>query len=307
MAIQWYPGHMHKAKKAIIDRLKNVDMVIEVLDARLPASSLNPLLAKLANDKPKLKILNKCDLADPERTQIWLADYNARPATRAIALEASDKQAASKLIHECRMLVPHRKGIEKPLRVMICGIPNVGKSTLINGMLGKRGAKTGNEPGITKAEQRLILADDFWLYDTPGMLWPKIIVEEAGYHLAASGAVGRNALDEEVVALELLDYLRRHYLTLLQNRYQADLSLSPHWLDHEWLDWIAKKRGALLSGGRVDHQKAAERVLTDFRDGHIGRITLETPNQWAIWLKKGQQQESALKAQRELKKAARKG
>ena len=178
MAIQWYPGHMHKAKKAIIERLKSVDMVIEVLDARMPASSENPLLGKLSSDKPKLKILNKQDLADPERTALWLAEFQSRPNTNAIALDASDRQAAQKLIAACRALVPNRKGVDKPLRVMICGIPNVGKSTLINGMLGKKSAKTGNEPGITKAEQRLFLADDFWLYDTPGMLWPKIIVEE---------------------------------------------------------------------------------------------------------------------------------
>ncbi len=307
MAIQWYPGHMHKAKKAIMERLKSVDMVIEVLDARLPASSANPLLAKLSADKPKLKILNKQDLADAQRTDLWLAEYQAQSQTQAIALDASDRQAAAKLIAACRALVPHRKGLDKPLRVLICGIPNVGKSTLINGMLGKKGAKTGNEPGITKAEQRLILADDFWLYDTPGMLWPKIIVEEAGYHLAASGAVGRNALDEETVALELLDYLRRHYLTLLQARYQADLSTSPHWRDDEWLDWIGRKRGALLTGGRIDYQKAAERVLTDFRDGQIGCITLETPNQWAVWLKAGQQREAVLKAEREARKAQRSG
>ena len=168
-------------------------------------------------------------------------------------------------------------------------------------------AKKGNEPGITKAEQRLFLADDFWLYDTPGMLWPKIIVEESGYNLAASGAVGRNALDEEVVALELLDYLRRHYLPLLQARYQADKDASSHWRDDEWLDWIGRKRGALLPGGRINHQKAAENTLTDFRDGQIGRITLETPHQWEAWLKKARQNEAALKAEREAKKAARKG
>jgi len=307
MAIQWYPGHMHKAKKAIIERLKSVDMVIEVLDARLPASSENPLLAKLSADKPKLKILNKQDLADPERTDIWLAEFQSRPHTNAIALDASDRSAAAKMIAACRKLVPHRKGIEKPLRVLICGIPNVGKSTLINGMLGKKSAKTGNEPGITKAEQRLFLADDFWLYDTPGMLWPKIIVEESGYNLAASGAVGRNALDEEVVALELLDYLRRHYLPLLQARYQADKDASSHWRDDVWLDWIGRKRGALLPGGRINHQKAAENTLTDFRDGQIGRITLETPHQWEAWLKKARQNEAALKAEREAKKAARKG
>lgn len=307
MAIQWYPGHMNKAKKVIAERIKSVDMVIEVLDARLPASSANPLLAKLSGNKPKLKILNKQDLADPERTELWLADYRSQPNTNVLALDASEKQAANRIIAASRALVPNRHGLDRPLRVLICGIPNVGKSTLINGMLGKRSAKTGNEPGITKAEQRLILADDFWLYDTPGMLWPKIIVEEAGYNLAASGAVGRNALDEEVVALELLDYLRRHYLPSLQQRYQADLSESPHWLDDQWLEWVGKKRGALLSGGRIDYQKAAERLLTDFRDGLIGRITLETPNQWAVWLKKGQQHEAQLKAERAARKAARKG
>lgn len=307
MAIQWFPGHMHKAKKAIAERLKSVDMVIEMLDARMPASSENPLLAQLARGKPKLKILNKQDLADPERTAVWLAHYNGQSDTRAIALDAGDRQAAQKLAAACRALLPQRGGIDKPLRVLICGIPNVGKSTLINGMLGKKSAKTGNEPGITKAEQRLFLADDFWLYDTPGMLWPKIIVPEGGYHLAAGGAVGRNALDEEEVALELLDYLRRHYLSLLQGRYQADKDPSSHWDGSAWLDWIAKKRGAVLGGGRTNYQKAAEITLTDFRDGQIGRITLETPQQWEGWLKKARQHEAELKAEREARKAGRSG
>ena len=298
---------MNKAKKAIADRLKSVDMVIEMLDARLPASSENPLLAQLSKGKPKLKILNKQDLADPERTAVWLDYFNSREQTNAIALDSSEKSAAPKITAACRALVPNRKGIDKPLRVLICGIPNVGKSTLINGMIGKKSAKTGNEPGITKAEQRLFLADDFWLYDTPGMLWPKIIVEESGYNLAASGAVGRNALDEEEVALELLDYLRRHYLPLLQVRYAADKDPSSHWDDTSWLEWIARKRGALLGGGRVNYQKAAENVLTDFREGAIGRITLETPRQWEEWLKAARKKEAELKAAREVRKAARSG
>ena len=307
MAIQWFPGHMNKAKKAIADRLKSVDMVIEMLDARLPASSENPLLAQLSKGKPKLKILNKQDLADPERTAVWLDYFNSREQTNAIALDSSEKSAAPKITAACRALMPNRKGIDKPLRVLICGIPNVGKSTLINGMVGKKSAKTGNEPGITKAEQRLFLADDFWLYDTPGMLWPKIIVEQSGYNLAASGAVGRNALDEEEVALELLDYLRRHYLPLLQARYAADKDPSSHWDDTSWLEWIARKRGALLGGGRVNYQKAAENVLTDFREGAIGRITLETPRQWEEWLKAARKKEAELKAEREARKAARSG
>ena len=298
---------MNKAKKAIADRLKSVDMVIEMLDARLPASSENPLLAQLSKGKPKLKILNKQDLADPERTAVWLDYFNSREQTNAIALDSSEKSAAPKITAACRALVPNRKGIDKPLRVLICGIPNVGKSTLINGMIGKKSAKTGNEPGITKAEQRLFLADDFWLYDTPGMLWPKIIVEQSGYNLAASGAVGRNALDEEEVALELLDYLRRHYLPLLQARYAADKDPSSHWDDASWLEWIARKRGALLGGGRVNYQKAAENVLTDFREGAIGRITLETPRQWEEWLKAARKKEAELKAERAAKKATRSG
>ena len=298
---------MNKAKKAIADRLKSVDMVIEMLDARLPASSENPLLAQLSKGKPKLKILNKQDLADPERTAVWLDYFNSREQTNAIALDSSEKSAAPKITAACRALVPNRKGIDKPLRVLICGIPNVGKSTLINGMIGKKSAKTGNEPGITKTEQRLFLADDFWLYDTPGMLWPKIIVAQSGYNLAASGAVGRNALDEEEVALELLDYLRRHYLPLLQARYAADKDPSSHWDDASWLEWIARKRGALLGGGRVNYQKAAENVLTDFREGAIGRITLETPRQWEEWLKAARKKEAERKAEREAKKAARSG
>lgn len=307
MAIQWYPGHMHKAKKAIIERLKSVDMVIELLDARLPASSENPLLCRLSQDKPKLKILNKQDLADSARTEIWLETFNRRSGTRALALDASDRAAARKIIEACRSLVPQRKGVDKPLRVLICGIPNVGKSTLINAMLGKKSAKTGNEPGITKAEQRLFLADDFWLYDTPGMLWPKIIVPESGYNLAAGGAVGRNALDEEEVALELLAYLSRHYLPLLCERFQAAGEDCATWRDEDWLSWIGKRRGALLGGGRIDYQKAAEVVLTDFRDGQIGRITLETPEEWETWLARAKAAEAALKAEREARKAVRKG
>ena len=296
---------MHKTKKALIERLKSTDMVIEMLDARLPASSQNPLLAQLSRGKPKLYLLNKQDLADPELTRVWLAELQNRPNTSALALDASERQAAQKITAACRALVPHRQGIDRPLRVLICGIPNVGKSTLINGMIGKKSAKTGNEPGITKTEQRLLLADDFWLYDTPGMLWPKIIVPQSGYNLAASGAVGRNALDEETVALELLNYLRQHYLTQLQARYQADPEESQSWQDTDWLEWIGRRRGALLGGGRINYQKAAENTLTDFRDGQIGRITLETPDQWQAWLAAALEEEARLQAKRAERQAER--
>ncbi len=170
MAIQWFPGHMHLTKKAISERIKNIDVVIELLDARLPGSSANPMLVELTAGRPTLKVLNKQDLADPTRTALWLAHYNAQPGTRALALDASVSTPAKALIQACFELAPNRGGMVKPMRVLICGIPNVGKSTLINTLTGKRATKTGDEAGITKLEQRISLADDFYLYDTPGML-----------------------------------------------------------------------------------------------------------------------------------------
>ncbi|MBP8029072.1 MAG: ribosome biogenesis GTPase YlqF, partial [Giesbergeria sp.] len=174
MAIQWFPGHMHLTRKAIGERVKDIDVVIEVLDARLPGSSANPLLAELTGHKPTLKVLNKQDMADPERTPLWLDWYNAQPGVRALPLDASDTAPTRKLIEGCHQLSPNRGGMAKPMRVLICGVPNVGKSTLINTMSNKRQAKTGDEAGITKLEQRITLADDFYLWDTPGMLWPRI-------------------------------------------------------------------------------------------------------------------------------------
>ncbi len=299
MAIQWFPGHMHLTKKAITERIKEIDVVIELLDARLPGSSANPLLAELTGNKPKLKLLNKQDLADPAATELWLAHYNAQPATRAIGLDASMAAPAQRLISACRELAPLRGGMAKPMRVLICGIPNVGKSTLINTMTGRRIAKTGDEPGITKVEQRIELASDFYLFDTPGMLWPRIIVAKSGYNLAASGAVGRNAFDEEEVALELLDYLRQHYPGQVEARYKlAGVGLMS---DEELLAEVGRKRGGLLGGGRVNLQKAAEVVMHEFRTSVLGRITLETPQEFAVWWAEGQR----LDAERQLKKQKR--
>ena len=281
MPIQWFPGHMHTTKKAIADRLPEIDVVIELLDARLPGSSANPLLAALTEGKPALKVLNKQDLADPERTALWLAHYQAQVGTNALALDASATAPARQLIDACRALAPLRGGMVKPLRVLICGIPNVGKSTLINTLIGQRSAKTGDEPGITKMEQRIQLANDFYLFDTPGMLWPRIIVEQSGYHLAASGGIGRNAYDEEEVAMDLLARVRQRYGDRLQARYKLDeLSAIS---DEGLLDAMGRKRGGLLPGGRVNLQKAAEIVINDFRTGAWGRITLETPDEFMQW------------------------
>jgi len=256
--------------------------VIELLDARLPGSSANPLLAALTRGKPALKLLNKQDLADPDRTALWLAHYNALPETRAIGLDASVVAPAQQLVAACRALAPLRGGMVKPLRVLICGIPNVGKSTLINTLSGRKATKTGDEPGITKLEQKIVLASDAYLFDTPGMLWPKIQAPQAGYNLAASGAIGRNAYDEEEVALELLDTLKLHYGARIETRYGLSevAALNADTL----LEAIGRKRGAVQSGGRIHMQKAAEVVLNDFRAGAYGRITLETPDEFAAWL-----------------------
>ncbi|MEI6600535.1 MAG: ribosome biogenesis GTPase YlqF [Comamonadaceae bacterium] len=298
MAIQWFPGHMHLTQKAIGERIKNIDVVIELLDARLPGSSANPLLAQLTAGKPALKVLNKQDLADAARTAEWLAHYNALPGTRALALDASVATPAKALVKACFELAPNRGGMVKPMRVLICGIPNVGKSTLINTLTGKRAAKTGDEAGITKLEQRISLADDFYLYDTPGVLWPRIIVAKSGYNLAASGAIGRNAFNEEEVALELLEYLKTHYATQLQARYK--LSAVAGLSDEELLEAIGRQRGALQGGKRVNLQKAAEIVIYDFRAAAIGRVTLETPPEFAQWLAEGEK----LDAKRQIKKDA---
>ncbi len=291
MSVQWFPGHMNSTRKAIIERMKlGIDVVIELLDARLPGSSANPLLAQLTEGKPSLKVLNKQDMADPVRTEAWLAHYNAQPDTQALGLDASEAAPAARLVAACRLLAPLRGGMAKPLRVLICGVPNVGKSTLINTLVGRRATKTGDEAGITKLEQRINLASDAYLYDTPGMLWPKIVVPKSGYHLAAAGSVGKNAYDEEEVTLELLESLQPAYADRIEARYKqqdvADLRAE------ELLEKIARQRGAVQSGGRLNLQKAAELVLTDFRTGMLGRLTLETPEEFIAWRTKAEADEA---------------
>jgi len=299
MAIQWFPGHMHLTRKAIEERVKEIDVVIELLDARLPGSSANPMLAELTHGKPSLKVLNKQDIADPACTELWLAHYNALPDTSAIGLDASLTTPAQRLVKACQQLAPNRGGMAKPMRVLICGIPNVGKSTLINTLTARRAAKTGDEAGITRTEQRITLADDFYLYDTPGVLWPRIIVARSGYNLAASGAIGRNAFDEQEVALELLSYLKGHYAAQLEARYKLDGVAALR--DEELLEAIGRKRGGLRGQGRIDLHKAAEIVIHEFRAATLGRITLETPQEFAQWLAQGLALEELRKAKRKKK------
>ncbi len=306
MAIQWFPGHMHTTRLAMVERFKSgIDVVVELLDARLPASSANPLLAALTAARPALKLLNKQDLADPARTEAWLAHYNALPGTRALGLDASEAAPAARLLQACRALAPLRGGMVKPLRVLICGVPNVGKSTLINTLVKRKATKTGDEAGITKTEQPIALASDVTLYDTPGLLWPRITVPESGLLLAASGAVGRNAYDEQEVALALLERLQAGYPAALAARYKlatpedaAALGTLP--ADHV-LELIARQRGYIGSGAVLNLQKAAEAVLNDFRSGATGRVTLETPDEHAAWVAASLLRE----AERSAKKAAR--
>ena len=308
MAIQWFPGHMHLTRKAIEERIKDIDVVIEMLDARLPGSSANPMLAQLIQGKPGLKVLSKQDLADPARTSLWLAHYNALPNVKAIGLDTSMVSPAKALIEACHQLAPNRGGMAKPMRVLICGIPNVGKSTLINTLKGKKAAKTGDEAGVTKLEQRITLADDFYLYDTPGVLWPRIIVEKSSYNLAVSGAIGVNAFDDEEVALELLHYLLAHYPAALTARYKIQNVLEH--TDESVLEAIARFRGAIQSGGRVNTTKASEIVIHDFRSAALGRLTLETPTEFSDWLASGMKADAEKMLRKEAlqkeKKTARK-
>lgn len=278
MAIQWFPGHMNKARKQVAETMAKVDMVIEVLDCRAPRVSSNPLIAELRahRQRPSLKILNKSDLADPVATQQWVDHFRHEPQTAVLTLDEDGKlRDAAKITTLCRQLVPHRTGGVKPVRAMILGVPNVGKSTLINALAKRKLAKVADTPGVTQSQQRIELPDGTILVDTPGLMWPKIISPNAGIKLALSGAIGRNAYDAEEVAWYALGWLARYYPTILQSRYRlADLSAHADQL----FDQAARALGCVQSGNRIDAQKAAERILTDFRGGVLGRVTLERPD-----------------------------
>ena len=285
MSIQWYPGHMTRAKKKAEEALEFNDLVIEVLDARIPGSSTNPMIESLrqARQRPNLKILNKSDLADPLITSQWLDYLNQQPHTVALSLSAKNIRDVKKILLICKKLAPHRGTTIKPLRLLIMGVPNVGKSTIINALKNKRITKVGNEPAVTKMLQRIELNDHIILTDTPGMMWPKITNETDGIFLAASHSIGINAYDELETALYLYDMIKSAYPNILSAHYKIEL---PFPKDEKFLEHIAFARKFVIKKGGLDIYKAAVTFLNDYRQGVIGKISLESPSSRIAMLQK---------------------
>lgn len=295
----WFPGHMNKARRQILEALPEIDVVIEVLDARLPYSSANPMLAGLIRHKPVLKILSRADLADPESTREWARYFDAQANTRALAVTTTQARELKRIPALCHELAGHIRA-DRDVRVMIMGIPNVGKSTLINGLAGRSIAKTGNEPAVTKRQQKVRIQGQVALIDTPGVLWPKIEDQASAYRLAASGAIRDTAIDYIDVAIVTAAELAKRYPDALASRYKlktlppytanpdaerveadgdmrVDLLALAGFDGHAILADIAARRGSLRAGGAIDLHRGAEVLLHELRDGKLGRVTLETP------------------------------
>lgn len=302
MPIQWFPGHMHKARKEMAMVLPDTDVIVEVLDARIPFSSENPMLEQLRGQKPCLKVLTKSDLADPSQTDIWLKAYESN-TTKSIAISAQDADSIKAIRPLLRTMVSPKQSRVNPFVVMVVGIPNVGKSTLINLLAGRTVAKTGNEPAITKRQQHIVLSDSWVLRDTPGVLWPNVDNPNSGYRLAATGAIRDTAMDSSEVASYLLDYLCPNYPERLQQRYNIELPLDD---SVGTLEAIGHARGCIGAGGLVDFDRAARLLLTEFRAGQLGQITLETPEMKLSETKAVEIRRAEITAKKEKKKAARK-
>ena len=285
MSIQWFPGHMASARRKAAETMEFTDVVIEVLDARTPEASCNPMITELREhrQRPCLKVLNKADLADAKVTQEWLDFYNQQSGVKAVALSCKSTSEAVRISKLCQPLALHRDSTHKPLRMMIMGIPNVGKSTLMNILLKRRIAKVGDEPAVTKSQQSHKLNERMTLTDSPGLLWPKIEHYSDGLMLAAIHSIGRNAVIDEEIATYLAANLLARYPEHLAERYGLDLDGLD---DVGVLEAIAKKRGCLLKGkgGVPDLERAAMIFLTEFRNGKLGRISLESPGTRAAML-----------------------
>lgn len=278
MTINWFPGHMAVAVEKIQKAMADHDLVIEVLDARCPQASANPLVASLrmARQRPVLKLLNKADAADAGVTAQWIAHFEKQSGVRALAISAKKTGDSAKVIAGAKRMAPHRNDPTKPLRMLVMGVPNVGKSTLINALLKQRAAKVGDEPAITKALARYSLTPELSLTDTPGLMWPKIDHPEHGLMLAASHSIGINAYIESEVAIFLAEKLLARYPKQLAARYGTPADGGG--LDGvAVIEAVAAKRGFRIKGGGVDTDKAAVVLLNDYRSGALGRISLETP------------------------------
>jgi ribosome biogenesis GTPase A len=305
MAINWFPGHMHKARKDIAEVMPQVDVIIEMLDARIPFSSENPLVNGLRGDTPCIKILNKADLADPVVTQIWVDYFEQQKGIRAIPISHQNPEQIKALLKLAVELIGERDLNIRPARALIMGIPNVGKSTLINTLAGRTIAKTGNEAGVTKSQQKIKLANNFYLTDTPGFLWPKLTPPEAGYRLAITGGIKDTAFEFPDIALFAAAFLLKAYPERLEARYGLS-PLPEH--DEDLLIAIGKKRGCVGKGGSVDWDKVSRILINELRDCKLGAYTLETPAGVALEVERAQkieQEKTAFKAQRDAERKAR--
>ena len=292
---------MHKASKEMRQIIPQVDLIIEVIDARIPFSSQNPMLAEIRGDKPCIKVLSKSDLADPVLTKQWQDYFEQENNVKTIALSTLQPEKMRDLLDLCHKMVPIQDSASgaNRLQAMIMGIPNVGKSSLINILAGKMIAKTGNEPAVTKMQQRIKLEQGIVLLDTPGVLWPKLENRHGGYRLAITGAIKETAVSNDDIAMYAVDYFREHYPALLKQRYQLDeLPID----EMSLLGMIGMKRGCLRAGGIVDLDRAAKILLTEFRDATIGLISLETPEM----VEKELIEMLAIREEKAAKKAARK-
>ncbi len=274
--VQWFPGHMAKTKRLILDNLKRVDVVIEVLDARAPLSSRNPLLRELTASKPRLAVLNKDDLADPAATALWAIQFKKEGHTLPVRVSASTRKGIEAIPRSCRELCRGAKWLSRrPVRALIAGIPNAGKSTLINSLSGRKRTAAGATPGLTRDLRRIPINSSFELFDTPGLLWHKFEDPLTGLVLASLGAIKETILPDEEVTGEFLYYMSNTYPAVLQERYKLDeLPDTPHML----VEAVGRKRGCLIAGGKVDWPRTCQMVLKDLREGKFGLVSLEWPD-----------------------------
>lgn len=280
MNIQWYPGHMTKTRRQIESDLKQVDALCEIVDARIPMASRNPDIDSICGDKPRIIILNRMDLADPEATKRW-AEYFRRKNMAVVVTDCKSRKGINDFQPAVRQVLKEKiernaaRGMNRPLRVMIVGIPNVGKSTLINQISGRKGAKAENRPGVTRGKQWVTVGNGLLLLDTPGILWPKFEDPAVGMMLAYTGAVKDDILDIEELACNLIRLLHLRYPEALKDRYGIDVQEDIP--GYELLEMAGKRRGFLISGGEINTERMAKVLIEEYRNGKLGRFTLEQP------------------------------